>query len=265
MGQVRPVIDTTQTRATVDTNTETRTLKHPNTYRTDILHRINELTRPITTHNTQPLGYHKSYDQPQTVKHPPLLDQLTASITGTTGHGGTTGGNGFTSKPAARISALDTHTRIEQETRQWVIGLGGTPRATAPGNLWWLAGATPNLDTHTLADLDTDTRSWHAGASITSGWDAPAWRPHVTCINCNDKDTIRIRIEPILGYCVSCGQGWDAATIGILGNHVQLMLEQARTIILAGDHSHDGGSGRGLIANDTPHTIAGIRTDENGA
>ena len=239
-----------------------RPLKPAHIYRTDILDHINTLTRPNTTRYVQILGYHKSYDQTVTVKHPSLLDQLRAAITGATGHGGNSGGSsGFASKPAARVSALDALTRIQQEARQWVLGLGGEPRATVEGNLWYLSGSTPDLDQHTPADLDHDTKSWAIGASITSGWEAPAWKPHVSCINCGTNDTIRIRVEPIAGYCTACGEGWDAATIGLLGQHVQIMLDQAREVVLTGNHDHDHRSGRGLWT-EGGHYLNGVMTDD---
>lgn len=245
----------------MDTTPEPRRLKPEHIYRHQILDNINTLTRTNTSRYTQILGYHKSYDQPTTITHPPLLDQLRAAITGSTGHGGN-GSTGFTSKPAARVSALDTLSRIEHAAHHWVTTrLGGTPRTTTEGNLWYLSGATPDLDHHTLADLDHDTQTWAIGASITSGWEAPAWKPHVPCMNCGTTDTIRIRVEPIAGYCVACGEGWDAATIGLLGQHVQLMLDQARAVILAGDHGQDHGSGRGLWVDGTT-VLAGVRTDE---
>lgn len=231
-------------------------------YIPNIRHRINELTRPITTRTTQDYGYDDidpAYNPTRTITHPPLLDQLRAAISGRIGHpeGGSTA---FASRPGARIDALDTLTRIETDTRNWVNQLGGHPRSTAEGNLWYLNGATADMGATDLDFLDHDTRSWHAGAAITSGWDEPAWRPHVPCPNCETTDTLRIRTDPIMGYCTHCGEGWDQATIGILGNHVQAMLDKAgETLVAPGTR---GGSGRGLVTGTRPGLLHGARTED---
>lgn len=208
-------------------------------YQIDIQERITRLTRPSTSREHVPLGYHPSYDL-VVIHHLSLLDQLRVAVSGSPGHPDG-GGSAFSSRAPIRLDALDVLERIEHEARSWVKSLGGKCRATAEGNLWFLSGATADLDDVELLDaLDAAARSWDVGAAVTSGWDAPAWRPHVPCMACDQSDTLRVRAEQTYSgwspraYCVSCGAAWDGSNIGVLGNHIQLLLDKRAEALVDG-------------------------------
>lgn len=195
---------------------------------------IQLLVSPIETTEGERLGYDPSYDSLRTVVHPSLLEQLRQAISGAAGHP-SGGSSSFASRPPIRLEALDFVTRVEQESAAWVRHLRGDVRSTPEGNLWWLSGALPDLDDDTLRELHHDVRAWQIGAAIASGWDAAPWRPHVPCINCNVMDSLRVRAEPsgggigysgwaVTAYCVDCGEAWDASTIGLLGLHIEAMM-----------------------------------------
>ena len=195
---------------------------------------IQLLVAPIRTTEGERLGYDPSYDSLRTVSHPSLVEQLRRAISGGAGHP-SGGSSSFGSRPPIRLEALDFLTRIEQESAAWVRALEGEPRSSAEGHLWWLSGALPDLDVDDLADLHHDVRSWRIGAAIAAGWDAAPWRPHVPCINCNEVGTLRVKAEPsgggigysgwsVSAYCVDCGEAWDSSTIGLLGLHIEAMM-----------------------------------------
>lgn len=200
-------------------------------YQINIQERITRLTRPSKSREHVPLGYHPSYDL-VVIHHLSLLEQLRIAVSGSARADGASGPS-FSSRAPIRLDALDVLERIEREARAWVKSLGGKCRATVEGNLWFLSGATADLDVvELLDDLDSAARSWEVGAAVTSGWDAPAWRPHVPCMACDQSDTLRVRAEQTpsgwspRAYCVECGAAWDVSNIGVLGNHIQIVLDQ---------------------------------------
>ena len=208
-------------------------------YQIDIQERITRLTRPSKSRVHVPLGYHPSYDL-VVIHHLSLLDQLRVAVSGSPGHPAG-GGSAFSSRAPIRLEALSTLQRVDAEARAWVRRLGGRARATVEGNLWFLSGATADLDDVEVLDtLDAAARSWDVGAAVTSGWDAPAWRPHVPCMACDQSDTLRVRAEETYSgwspraYCIECGAAWDASNIGVLGNHIQIVLDKRAEALVDG-------------------------------
>lgn len=189
-----------------------------------ITDRIDELTRPITTRETQ-VVYHGGQHltrRTHVQQHDPLLTQLDAAVTPSAGT--LSGARGYESRPSARIDALDVLALIDHETVRWVKTVTREdPRPDTTGNLRILAAAVGSLGPGLLKDLDHDVLRWWAAARVTTGWDSPAWAPHVACPVCEKVGGLRIRVAPMAGWCRECQAAWDDATIGLLGEHVRLM------------------------------------------
>jgi hypothetical protein len=69
-------------------------------------------------------------------------------------------------------------------------------------------------------ELERDVRHWWHAARIVTGWDTPAFRPHNTCPVCDQRDSLRIRIDAAL--CVECRSIWEGADqLNVLARHIQ--------------------------------------------
>ncbi len=189
--------------------------------------RVQELTRPTTTRETQRVWdeeKNRFRGEALVIEHPSLLVQLDRVTAATSGP--SSGSAGYESKPAARLEAVDALQRIRREAREWVeIHLQARP-TTARADLQMLAARAHQLGPDLLAALDRDVLSWWAEARVTTGWDSPAWRPRVPCMACSVVGELRVRTAPLVAVCRACGASWDSSTIGILGNWVKIMLEQ---------------------------------------
>ncbi|NCT90241.1 hypothetical protein GXB85_04640 [Cellulomonas sp. APG4] len=187
--------------------------------------RVDDLTRPSTTREHQPVWNRAKgrFDhRPHVVEHPSLVEQLERAVGGTTGPSNSAGA--YESKPAARMDALDALTSMKAEAARVVSYLlREQPRALVP-NLQLLAARAHDLDADDLRYVDALVLGWWGRARVTTGWDSPAWRPHVRCMACDRLDSLRVRTEPLVAACLSCGAAWDASNIGILGNHIQIAL-----------------------------------------
>lgn len=196
---------------------------------------VQELTRPTTTRETQ-----RTYDEERqrfggrvhVVEHPPLLVQLAQSVEGTTGP--STSSGAFESKPAARLDAIATLEWIRAGARQWVRDVVGSKPGSVAWNLQLLASRAHELsdvelggdreDRQARPGLERTIFRWLATARVTTGWDSPAWAPHAPCMVCSAVGKLRIRLSPMTAVCLECRSVWDASNIGLLGNHVQIML-----------------------------------------
>lgn len=218
--------------------------------RAQLVERIGEhveaLTRPTTTRETQ-----RTWDEDRqrfggrvhVVEHPPLLVQLAQSVEGTTGP--STSSGSFESKPAARLDAIATLEWIRAGARQWVRDVVGERPGSVAWNLQLLAARAHVLSDVELAGDPEDRKArpglertlfrWVATARVTTGWDSPAWAPHAPCMVCATVGRLRIRVAPMTAVCLECRSVWDASTIGVLGNHVQIMLNAAEHPIETAD------------------------------
>jgi hypothetical protein len=151
----------------------------------------------------------------------PLIHQLEAAIYTTTAESGARAG--FESKPSARLDALDTLTRIEAGTLDWLkrLDLKSPVTLTPSGPIFDLCQAVQRAAANAGAPMLRDVRSWWITARTTTGWDSPAWRPRATCPLCAKKGGLRIRLDAQTAHCNECGEVWDHTTIGLLADHIR--------------------------------------------
>lgn len=169
---------------------------------------------PRTIQQTNPDGSHTFVTVRHRTSSPSLLEQLDRAIEPLRADGD--GARVFASKTPARIDALDALQRIDHETDVWLRRL--QLRRTDADDLGTLVrrAAAAAGD-----DIRQDVRAWWILARTVTGWDAPAYRPHNTCPLCERRGSLRVRIDALTAVCVECGEGWDAVTIQLLGNHIR--------------------------------------------
>lgn len=158
-----------------------------------------------------------------TVEHPPLLDQLHAAIVGSTA--GASSSSSPESRPTANLEALDAWTAIDQGARFWVSAV--TNRVATAGVEHLVAdliARLPLLDRDDARCVDQDVLRWWARARVVTTWDTAPLKPHVPCMNCDVRGKLQVRLEPLLAVCLGCGAAWDSTTIGVLGEHIRIML-----------------------------------------
>lgn len=179
---------------------------------------------------------------------PALIHQLTGATPASTSDDS---GTGASSRPAARIEALDTLWLIDFEVNDWIYRLGGkAPGAlvdkkahTIPGSgivrrlsrlhsLYPSTTTCGNTDHHSRrccqrGELEHAVSQWWQQARIVTGWDSTAWRPNNTCPACEKRRTLRIKLYLHAGLCVACRATWDESTIGLLADHIRQESEAA--------------------------------------
>lgn len=173
---------------------------------------------------------------------PPLLAQLYQSVAplGSVEAGAVTPA---TSRPAARIDAIDTAVRIDADAGRWLEQLGSAADLPLP-RIRKLASLIPSLercrrhyptqqnggrDEHhrviccTAHKVEADIGRWWTWARVVTGWDMPAWQPDNTCPLCGVRGSLRIRVVEQLASCVNdvCRETWDETTIGLLADHIR--------------------------------------------
>lgn len=202
----------------------------------DTLDMVNELTRPWTSAE----HYDLDNDTPGVPKiglrHytrvPALLVQLEHAQP--SGNGEDRGSNGYESRPAARVEAVDVLIGIEHQAQRWLkrtepnaysyptttAGLVARVGSHLPHLTWCKRGKADGncCERH---ELEHDIRRWWAQARIVAGWDSPAWKPDATCPACAARGSLRIRLSSKVGFCVECRETWDPDTVGLLGEHVR--------------------------------------------
>lgn len=189
-----------------------------------IADRVNDLIAPSTTRETQWVmadDGSRLVPQVTTIEHPSLLDQLRDAPSASTAG---TSSSGYGSRPVANIEALSTLDLIMRHAAECVRDDLGHAPSTIVANLVRLVAEAHTLDRDTLRALDDDVRSWWARARVTTTWDSAPLKPFVTCMTCNSRGDLRVRVDPLAAVCLACGSTWDSATIGILGQHIQIML-----------------------------------------
>lgn len=137
---------------------------------------------------------------------------------------------GFGSRPAARLDALDTATRIDLDANRWVTDMGETAPLDTIACLRRLHGLSASADPVTRREITSDVRRWWIRARIVTGWDSPAWTPDNTCPQCGERGTLRVRLADHIATCVDdgCRSTWDEATIGLLADHIRGESEAER-------------------------------------
>lgn len=209
----------------------TRTDKQP---RERLADAVQELTEPHTHH--EPFTIRKN-DGWLTARHKTrvlsLIDQLGQALE----PGGTADfGHAIpSSRPTARLEAIDTLLTIDLEVNQWVDHLGLHIRTSLTANLRALVGAHV-YDDEQLLKLAACASRWVTLAKVTTGWEVPPFRPDNTCPLCGVRGGLRIRVgdgvgsQEVSAVCVECRETWDTANITLLGDHIKAEngeLEQA--------------------------------------
>lgn len=141
----------------------------------------------------------------------------------------------FTSKPAARLDALDTAVRIDLDAARWLRDLGEDDPVDTVVCLRRLHALAVSAHPATRRAITSDVRRWWIRARVVTGWDAPAWTPDATCPQCGNRGTLRIRLADQIGTCVedACRATWDQTNIGLLADHVRLESEEAEKPTIA--------------------------------
>lgn len=155
--------------------------------------------------------YHRTYA-------PALIDQLdnaSPSSEGSNGRGGAA------SRPAAWLEPLDTLALIDHESARWLRWLNQDDPADTKLCVRRLHGMWASQDEATKRRIERDVRSWWTQARIITGWDSSAFRPDNTCPICAERRSLRIKLAEQLAFCVGCRETWDAATIGLLADHIR--------------------------------------------
>ena len=190
---------------------------------------------------------------------PPLLVQLYQSVEpSSSAEAGTS--RPASSRPAARLDAIDTANRIDNSVDVWLNRLditsvrvdrgrpAGEPLTEAElklqdsiARLRHLASLGPSLEfcgwpaphardpdtgrprccvSH---ELEADITKWWTWARVVTGWDTPAWQPANTCPLCGTRGTLRVRLDEQRATCVNdaCRETWDSFTIGLLAAHIR--------------------------------------------
>lgn len=161
--------------------------------------------------------------------HESLIDQLDQSAAWSAT--GTDGGRTAASRVPVRLDAIDCLEMIRTAASEWLgkhrtaasdVRLQGDVRLQRlKHDVRRLVGVPwTQLELH---DLDAEVRSWVSRARVVTGWDIPAFAPHVRCPACNGLGTLRIRLVERTAACVAvgCVASWDPATIGILAEHIR--------------------------------------------
>ncbi|WP_182112901.1 hypothetical protein [Actinotalea sp. JY-7876] len=239
---------TTHTRPPTDARTS-RTAR--------ITDRIEDLLEPMTTVGTQwvaldalgylaDLGYGPKVrlaPTAHTVVHPPLVEQLARDAGGSTA--GTSSSTGHESRPPGSLDAADTLRTMRRQSRWWVTRAFSADSTRLPADLRLIASRAHELDDDDLRYLDRDVLGWWSHARITTTWATAPMKPNVPCMVCAQVGGLQVVIEPLAAICRRCGSAWDAATIGVLGEHVRLataaMLDEPRVARRTPSRARDEG------------------------
>jgi hypothetical protein len=173
--------------------------------------------------------------------------------------GSDSGAPSYSSRPAARIEALDTIMLIDDAATRWLARLGADdpnerldPRTGLPvasqrattgaatiAVINKLHGLHASQDVKTQRAIEADMRSWWHQARIVSGWDSAAWRPDNTCPVCEQRRSLRINLTSKTGLCVDCRSLWTEDEIGLLADWIR--LENAEDVPAEADTDDLGG------------------------
>jgi predicted RNA-binding Zn-ribbon protein involved in translation (DUF1610 family) len=161
---------------------------------------------------------------------PALLTQLWENETHT---GSAEGGSrhAYSSKPAARLDALDTAARIDIQAHRWITDLGEKPRSLDTVDLIrQLHGLSASASPEARREIARAIRSWWVAARVVTGWDSPAWTPDNTCPQCGERGTLKVRLADAIGMCTNdaCRVYWDESTIGLLAEHIRVESAETR-------------------------------------
>lgn len=189
---------------------------------------VKELVQPILT--TTLYQVDESYAE-HSVMHPPLLDQLLATIRVATaesqGSRATPG-----SQSPIRIDALDAYLQIQTEAEGILREeFKVQPSSDVKTNV------SRFLDLPVNKDLARRIYHWHATASVITDWHTPPFRPNAPCPVCSKIGTLRIKLVTQSAVCTSCKALWNSATIGLLADHIrEYKSDTPQDVVESNDH-----------------------------
>lgn len=164
-----------------------------------------------------------------TTRAPALLDQLWANDipSGAAEEGPRAG---YSSRPAARLDALDTATRIDIDAARWITDLGKDVPLDTKAALRLLHGLSITAEAPARRAILSDVRRWWIRARVVTGWDSAAWTPDNTCPQCAERGTLRVRLADHVAACVDdgCRATWDEVNIALLADHIRAESEAER-------------------------------------
>lgn len=183
---------------------------------TDIHDWVRELTR---THIAQAEYQTDQGTRWHYTTSPGLLTQLESAAPSSAGE--SRGSNGYASRPAARIDALDTLMTIDREASAWVRFLGHDDPGSTAACVAKVGSLYPSATEQCQRNIARDAKSWWTQARITTGYDTAAWRPDNTCPLCGEKGTLRVKLAHHTAMCTSCREVWEPDVIALLADHIR--------------------------------------------
>lgn len=160
---------------------------------------IGHLVYPFTTSESVVLmGVHM-------VVHPPLLDQIEQTVTGST-TAGQVFHAAYGSKPAGRLDSIDYLARIARQSKEMSLKYQIKLMPLRP-RLILIAqalGAQPHPVVH----------SWWVSARVLTQHEGAAVALNAPCPReeCDKWGSLRVRLNPNLAICVNCGGTWSEDT-----------------------------------------------------
>lgn len=221
---------------------------------------IRELVQGFTTTETitQPILHPDGRWRPtrrlHTVTHPPLLDQIEQTVTGTT-TGGQVYHSAYGSKPAGRLDCLAYLHRLDHQSRDLATRHHIEPDQPLRNRLLGLSAAIGDRPHHQV-------KSWWATARVLTQHDSPPFAPNVPCPECDMRGSLRVRFDPKVATCVECHGVWDEdeGRFGRLalwcewaGEHLngaRHLLGRARADELGVEHGYDEALGYVVVCPD---------------
>lgn len=203
---------------------------NPDHTRMELADYVRELTETHTHHETYTVREGQEWaTRSHRIRVPALIQQLwnndTPSATAEEGPRA-----GYTSKPAARLDALDTAVRIDLEAARWVKDLGEDDPSDTVKLIRLLHGLAASATHEAQREIERDVRRWWVKARIVTGWDSPAWTPDNSCPQCAERGTLKVRLADRLAMCThdACRAMWDETTIGLLADHIRIESAEER-------------------------------------
>lgn len=164
---------------------------------------------------------------------PALLDQLDGNLVpASNGQSeGGSGGRGFESTLPCRVDALDALDLIGRQAAQWLAYIGRRTNGTTRADLRELVEAVDDLDVpdDDLPALAREVHRWATCARTVTGQDGRPWQPHVPCPECEELDTLKIKLAASTAYCAACHMTWDADDIADLAEQVRAGVSRSKT------------------------------------
>lgn len=142
----------------------------------------------------------------------PLLDQLEATVTGSTIATEGAYGVAYGSKPAGRLDVLALLERIQRQSHDLAceLGIETVDRTRTKGRHVPLRARLQAISGRIGDQPHPLVRSWWATARILTQHDGPPYAPRIPCPveTCERVGSLRVRLSERLAFCVECHTVW---------------------------------------------------------